>query len=262
MKEIQFRKLNAEEIVVRVGKVNRGGVVLLLYKNNDCDRDILDEAVGSMNWQRTHSRDNYCTVSIWDDDKKTWISKGDIGGEKDMSDKCIASDSFKRACFNWGIGKELLSAAQLDLFFPKQNLLRYEYDDEKQEGSCGDNFKVLAIEYEGDVIKSITIETSFYGKTSVIKKFVREESKEPETNTSDAGDSTEGSEEEQPLPPDSLLEDEIILIGNCRKKRYGDVKNTVEWEKFLEWIKGSNTSYPDSRQQQYERIKRMALKTV
>lgn len=261
MKDINFRKLNPEEIVVRVGKVNRGGVVLLLYKDNECDRTILDEEVGAMNWQRDHSRDNYCIVSIWDEEKKTWVSKGDIGGEKDMTEKSIASDSFKRACLNWGIGKELLSAAQLNLFFPKQNLLRYEYDEENQEGSCGDNFKVLAIEYDGDVIKSITIESSFYGKTSVTKTFTREVIQAPTGGAPATGTGT-GLNEETPLPEDSLLDDEIILIGNCRKKRYGDVKGTVEWVKFVEWIKGSNTTYPDARQQQYERIKRMVQKTA
>ncbi|MFQ9151613.1 MAG: hypothetical protein ACLR6B_08925 [Blautia sp.] len=56
-----------------------------------------------MNWQRFHSRDNAnCTVSIWDDDRKIWVSKEDTGKESyTEKEKGLASDSFKRACFNW-----------------------------------------------------------------------------------------------------------------------------------------------------------------
>lgn len=262
MMNIKFRKLNPEEIIVRVGKVNRGGAVLLLYKDNGCDRTILDEAVGPMNWQRSHSRDNCCVVSIWDEEKGSWVSKEDIGGEKDMSEKSVASDAFKRACLNWGIGKELLSASQLDLFFPKQNLIKYEYDEEKQEGRCLDNFKVLAIEYDEDIIKSITIESTYYSKTRVVKTFTREgvsTTASPESKSTSVTEPAPGKEVN--LPDDCLLDDEIILIGNCRKKRYGDVKGTAEWVNFIEWIKGSNTTYPDARQQQYERIKRMVQKS-
>lgn len=66
--------------------------------------NILDEEVGQENWQRSHSRDNAnCTVSIWDDSKKQWISKEDTGTESNTEkEKGLASDSFKRACFNWG----------------------------------------------------------------------------------------------------------------------------------------------------------------
>jgi hypothetical protein len=50
-------------------------------------------------------------VSIWDDAKKQWISKEDTGTESNTEkEKGLASDSFKRACFNWGIGRELYSA--------------------------------------------------------------------------------------------------------------------------------------------------------
>jgi hypothetical protein len=74
--------------------------------------NILDETVGAFNWQRIHSRDNAnCTVSIWDEEKKQWISKEDTGTESNTeAAKGLASDSFKRACFNWGIGRELYTA--------------------------------------------------------------------------------------------------------------------------------------------------------
>lgn len=107
-----FRDLRADEIDVRVATCNEKGVSLLLYKDARCDMNILDETVGSMNWQRKHTRDNAnCIVEIWDSDKNQWISKEDTGTESyTEKEKGQASDSFKRACFNWGIGRELYTA--------------------------------------------------------------------------------------------------------------------------------------------------------
>ena len=74
--------------------------------------NILDETVGPMEWKRTHTRDNAnCIVSIWDEYKQEWISKEDTGTESNTEkEKGLASDSFKRACVNWGIGRELYTA--------------------------------------------------------------------------------------------------------------------------------------------------------
>lgn len=108
----KFRDLKADEIDCRVATCSDKGVSLLLYKDARCDMNILDETVGSMNWQRKHTRDNAnCTVEIWDADKNQWISKEDTGTESyTEKEKGQASDSFKRACFNWGIGRELYTA--------------------------------------------------------------------------------------------------------------------------------------------------------
>lgn len=103
---LNFRPLYAEEIECRIGTVKEGkGVSLLLYKDARCDMAILDETVGAMNWKREHVRDNAnCIVSIWDDEKKMWISKEDTGTESNTEkEKGLASDSFKRACVNWGM---------------------------------------------------------------------------------------------------------------------------------------------------------------
>ena len=101
--ELKFRDLKANEIDVRVATLNEKGASLLLYKDARVDMDILDETVGAMNWQRKHLRDNAnCIVEIWDNDKKQWISKEDTGTESNTEkEKGLASDSFKRACFNW-----------------------------------------------------------------------------------------------------------------------------------------------------------------
>lgn len=112
---LKFRPLRADEIDCRVAKINEKGLFLLLYKDARVDQNILDETVGCMNWQREHRRDNAnCVVSLWDPDKMQWISKEDTGTESNTEkEKGLASDSFKRACFNWGIGRELYSAPRI-----------------------------------------------------------------------------------------------------------------------------------------------------
>ncbi len=110
--KLAFRALREDEIDVRVAQISEKGAQLLLYKDARCDMNILDEEVGPMNWQRQHSRDNAnCTVSIYDEDKKAWISKEDTGTESNTEkEKGLASDSFKRACVNWDIGRELYTS--------------------------------------------------------------------------------------------------------------------------------------------------------
>lgn len=109
---LNFRTLKASEIDVKPQTVKENGFSLLLYKNARVDMDVLDETVGPMNWQRKHSRENAnCIVSIYDEDKKIWVEKEDTGTESfTEKEKGLASDSFKRACFNWGIGRELYTS--------------------------------------------------------------------------------------------------------------------------------------------------------
>ncbi|GEM_PF-631187 len=110
----KFRELRADEIECRVGTCNERGFTILLYKNARCDQSILDETVGADNWQRDHKEvkgNLFCGVSIWDESKKQWITKWDCGVESNTEkEKGEASDSFKRACFNWGIGRELYTS--------------------------------------------------------------------------------------------------------------------------------------------------------
>jgi len=144
--KLEFRTLNANEIDCRVATIKKEGLTLLLYKDARVDQNILDETVGPMNWQRSHSRDNAnCTVSLWDEDKKQWVAKEDTGKESfTEAEKGLASDSFKRACFNWGIGRELYSAPFI--------WISAENADIKQGGSgklqCYDKFEVEQILYD------------------------------------------------------------------------------------------------------------------
>lgn len=110
----QIRTLNADEIECRVGTINDRGCSLLLYKDARVDMRLLDEVFGPTNWKRSHELINgnlFCTISIWDDEKREWVTKQDVGTESSTEkEKGQASDAFKRAAFNWGIGRELYSA--------------------------------------------------------------------------------------------------------------------------------------------------------
>ena len=109
-----IRLLRAGEIECRVGMANEKGLSLLLYKDARVDMKILDEVYGPNNWQREHvvvGGNLYCIVSIWDEEKREWISKMDVGTKSSTEkEKGEASDSFKRACVSVGIGRELYTA--------------------------------------------------------------------------------------------------------------------------------------------------------
>lgn len=124
MKALEFRTLTKKEVQVRVASISEYGAILTLYKNARVDQQLLDEAVGPFGWKREHREvvvgdeiRQSCTVSIWDDEKNQWISKEDFGSSDFTFEipKAAASDSFKRACTNWGIGRELYSAPDIIL---------------------------------------------------------------------------------------------------------------------------------------------------
>lgn len=104
-----LRLLRADEIACRVGTVDEKGLSLLLFKDARVDQKILDETFTPFGWRRTHQSIDgnlYCTVEIWDKEKGQWIAKQDVGTTSySEKEKGQASDSFKRACFNWGAWK-------------------------------------------------------------------------------------------------------------------------------------------------------------
>lgn len=111
---IDFRKLSeplrADQIDFRVQSINKGGyATILAYKDARCDMQRLDDICGPLNWEREHLHQNHnCIVSIYNANTGEWVSKEDTGTASNTeAAKGLASDSFKRACFNWGIGREL-----------------------------------------------------------------------------------------------------------------------------------------------------------
>lgn len=107
----KIRCLKPEEIEIRVQQITEKGAQLLLYKDSRCDKRILDETFGIDGWKNKYEEikgNLFCTISIWDELKKQWVDKCDCGTESfSEKEKGEASDAFKRAGFNVGIGREL-----------------------------------------------------------------------------------------------------------------------------------------------------------
>ena len=149
---MEFRTLRADEIDCRLSQVWKDRVRLLLYKDARCDMTILDETVGPLHWKREHSRGNAnCTVSIWDTETAQWVSKEDTGTESyTEKEKGLASDSFKRACVNWGIGRELYTAPDILIWAPKCTIKDTGRKDARGNPvyTCYDSFSVKSIGYD------------------------------------------------------------------------------------------------------------------
>lgn len=155
MKELNFRDLFADEIECRVGVVRDNGFTLLLYKNARVDMALLDEVVGVGNWQREHiilGNDIYCRLGIWNEELKQWVWKTDAGSSGTIEEeKSKASDSFKRAAINFGLGRCLYSAPFI-----------YVYTKTKDGKLTGENpktsrYSVKVIEYKDYKISRIAI---------------------------------------------------------------------------------------------------------
>ena len=171
---MKFRELKASEIDCRIQSIGQSkakaiGATILLYKDARVDMNILDETVGAMNWQRGHSvidGNLYCTISIWDEMKKLWVTKSDVGTESNTEkEKGQASDSFKRAGFNWGIGRELYTAPFV--YITLQDGEWYEGRDGKLKSNAKFKVKEIAYDESRNIVKLVVVD----GKGKVRYKF-------------------------------------------------------------------------------------------
>lgn len=165
-----FRKLKPEEIDLRVGTVTPKGVSFLLYKDARVDMTILDETVGPENWQREHYElkgNLFCRVGIRTSHRDAsgltveseWVWKADCGTEsRTEKEKGESSDSFKRACVCWGIGRELYTSPFIWVQLPKDF---YEGDKlSRKAQNTLNKFKVSEIGYndKGEINKLVIVD--------------------------------------------------------------------------------------------------------
>jgi len=151
-----MRLLKASEINIKPAQVleRRGKVyaMLLLYKDSRCDMTRMDEEFGPTNWKRTHrviGENLYCSVSVYDKSHGQWVEKEDVGTKSDYEEqKGEASDAFKRACTNWGIGRELYTAPSVYVELVDSEF--YTGRDQKIRISSSTKFHVSAIDYDSD----------------------------------------------------------------------------------------------------------------
>lgn len=225
-----FRLLKPEEIECRVSTVKKDGCSVLLYKDARCDMNILDETVGSFDWKREHTRDNAnCIVSIWDKEKSQWISKEDTGTESNTEkEKGLASDSFKRACFNWGIGRELYTAPFIWI-----NLSDKEVIQDGGKFKTYEKFTVQSITYKDKCIDKVTI----IDKHGVVR-FGKAVKPEPKTNSVPE----EKKQWKKPTPQEELRD----LAMNSKEKK-------IIWSEVLKSYNVSKIS--DLTEEQCQEIK-------
>lgn len=142
----------------------KGTATLLLYQDARCGMDILDETLGSDRWQKEYYEvkgNVYCRVGIKTDSGE-WIWKSDCGIESNVdAQKGEASDAFKRAVVNFGIGRELYSAPRIKIRCPEE----YYYNEKLTM-----TFSVKEITYEANKISSLIIVDRFGAPVFVYEK--------------------------------------------------------------------------------------------
>ena len=152
----KFRLLKADEIECRISQILSSGIVLLLYKTARTDANLLDETVGVFDWQNDFKLIDgvlYGGIGIRTSEGFVW--KWDAGTESNTeAEKGRASDSFKRAGFKWGIGRELYTAPFIWISSDKCSI----YTDSNGKVKCNDKFAVTHIGYnDKEEISSLAI---------------------------------------------------------------------------------------------------------
>ena len=233
-----FRTLRADEIDCRIAQIKENGLSLLLYKDARCDQNILDEVVGPFHWKREHTRDNRnCIVSIKDPESGEWISKEDTGTESNTEkEKGLASDSFKRACFNWGIGRELYTAPFVWITSDKCNI-----KENRGKLACYDRFTVKGIGYTDGVITGLQIKNQATGKVCYSWGEINEEAPDkPEqpdnepTETKPIIPDVPGNVETSNKLPDNAKDDKPTPIANFIRNEICDIQEKVGLKSYQE----------------------------
>ena len=107
MKELKFKPITADQIEVKpTDTKSKNSCVLLLYIDSRSAADILNETVGVFNWEIKYKEvagQIYGALSIYDEERKIWVTKEDTGEESNIAEKKgQASDILKRCIARWG----------------------------------------------------------------------------------------------------------------------------------------------------------------
>lgn len=152
-----MRRLEAREIEVRMDRFLGGGPgkkpsygMLLLYLDARTAQQMLDDEFGPTGWKAEYQigqNSAICNLSVWDDKKKEWVTRQDVGSGSNgsMADntKTMVSDAFKRAAVTWGVGRELYLGPQIKFDTSCANV--YENNG---KWNCYDSFVVRGIDYD------------------------------------------------------------------------------------------------------------------
>lgn len=237
--KLTFRKLRADEIEVRVKSVSEKGASALIYKTARTDMDILDETVGAERWYNDYKEikgNLFCGICV------DGVMKWDCGVEsrddgEGNEKKGEASDSFKRAGFRWGIGRELYTAPFIWL-----NVKTEKNGKGNWIVSNFATFSVKSIGYEGTRISSLSIIDDKSGET--VYTFPRSGSKPKDAKSVPAE-----HKDEEPAQPSEFVNteeaklrkiildlakaakrDEAAAMKFCKEVILASTGNTVEFD--------------------------------
>lgn len=154
--------LKISEVEFRQSRIFDKKVSYIPYKDARVDQNRLDQAIGPGYWQRKHEvidGNLYCSVGIYNPEIKEWVWVQDVGTPSNFeSEKGAASDAFKRACFNLGIGREL-----------------YDYPNIHIELKSGENPKDLRLRWEGLTDEKGVVELRAYSENELRFSHTRNE---------------------------------------------------------------------------------------
>jgi len=154
--------LKISEVEFRQGRMSGNKISYLAYKDARVDQNRLDSVVGPGYWQRKHEvidGNLYCSVGIYNAEIKEWVWVQDVGTPSNFeSEKGAASDAFKRACFNLGIGREL-----------------YDYPNIVIELKKGEEPKYLKLRWEGLTDEKGVVELRAYSGNELRYSHTRDE---------------------------------------------------------------------------------------
>lgn len=255
-KDGKKRLLKAEEIECRVGQQtkDKSKYSVLLYKTSRTDFDILDEVFGSENWKSTHYEvkgKDFCMIEVrtrFEDDSAfmekgksigyEWVGKSDCGSESNIeAEKGEASDAFKRAGFQWGIGRELYSAPKIWL---DKDVDQYSLNVESISYDVNDKICDLVISGKVDGQKGrVTVYSFHSGKAETVEKPKAEKTKEEKPKAEPQGVDHETLEKIRNIVAKLEFEgknlDEILAYYNV--KTIGEIP-LAKWEKMLARVRG------------------------
>ena len=139
--------LTIEDVEFRVQSINKGGyATILVYKDARVDMNRLDSVAGRGFWKREHftiGSSMYCRVSIFNKDINEWVSMEDVGTPSNTEkEKGLSSDAFKRACTNWGIGRELYAYPNMQIKLNSNEFEIYKDNNNRDRVKATYNLKL------------------------------------------------------------------------------------------------------------------------
>lgn len=252
---INFPLLTSEDIEVKVKQITKTGALLLLYKTARTDAKILDAAVGPMNWTCEYVEVHgnlFCKVGIRETEEQAFVYKSDCGTESDQDDgnekKAEASDSFKRSCSRWGIGRELYTSPQIwadvateqsgSKFVLKDRYAKYvvtniQYNEETRV--------ITKLEISNAKTGTVVFSWEMAKSGAIAKKMVKTIGAEAETPAETHEDASEAVLKEEPTTNPSEektpLKTLIHEIGSMVKSLYATNGNTEKYQEIINKVK-------------------------